>query len=104
MADGTAGTGETKMTKQLGKALSIIAHHHAREYFMHADVEAFHAPSECHALVSRNEARRARKARRHAKAVSGMTRAQFRRALRNVPQRALERATGAIIARQYPFL
>lgn len=58
---------------QLGKAIGILIRAHMREHDMHADVSAFHAPSECHALVSRGEAGRLRQARRHAESVAGMS-------------------------------
>lgn len=52
----------------LGQVLTILARAEAAEHFMHADVSAFGAPSECHALVSRGEARRKRIARKRAEA------------------------------------
>lgn len=58
--------------QQLGKALSILAQQEAAESFFHADVNAWGAPSECHALVSKGEADRVRQARRHAEAVAKM--------------------------------
>jgi hypothetical protein len=58
------------MIHQLGKALSIILVHEAGEIAMHEDVDAFHAPSECHRDVSKGEMRRLRTARRHAEAVA----------------------------------
>lgn len=64
---------------QLGKAFTILAQAQVREEIMHDDVAAFHAPSECHALVSKGEARRLREARRRAKAVSGLSRSHFNR-------------------------
>jgi hypothetical protein len=57
---------------QLGKAIGILLRAYEAEAFMHEDVDAFHAPSECHALVARGEAKRLRQARRHAEAVAGM--------------------------------
>lgn len=58
------------MIRNLGKVLTIIARAEAEEMDRHADVDAFNAPSECHALVSRGEARRERLARKHAEAVA----------------------------------
>lgn len=66
--------------KNLSKALTILARAEAAEHFQHADVDAFHAPSECHVLVSRGEARRQRHARKHAEAVA------------QAPLRAIKRA------------
>lgn len=80
------------MSRQLGRAFSIIAEQIAKEHVMHEDVSAFGAPSECHRLVARGEDRRAREARRHAKAVSGLSRGAFRHELRRLPRRSLERA------------
>ena len=37
---------------------------------MHADVDACGAPSECHALVSQGQAKRMRRARKHAEAIA----------------------------------
>lgn len=42
----------------LGHVLTRLAHHEASEELMHMDVSAFHAPGECHALVSKGEDRR----------------------------------------------
>lgn len=58
------------MIRNLGKALTILARAEAAELDAHADVDAFNAPSECHDLVSRHEARRMRRARKHAEAVA----------------------------------
>jgi len=59
-----------KPIHNLGKALSIIAVQQATEYFRHADVDAFGAPSECHALVERGEKIRIRRARKHAESTA----------------------------------
>lgn len=58
------------MIQNLGRALSILAKAEAKEIFAHADVDAFHAPSECHALVRRGEGSRLRRERRRAEAVA----------------------------------
>ena len=54
----------------LGKALTILAAHECDERFAHADVDAWGAPSECHGLVSKNEGKRERIARKHAEAIA----------------------------------
>lgn len=56
----------------ISTALTILARREAAEHFMHADVEAFGAPSECHELVSRGETKRRRQARKHAEAEARM--------------------------------
>lgn len=92
------------MTRQLGKALGIIAMHGVREEIMHADVDAFYAPSECHALIARGEEKRLREAKRHARAVSGLSRSAFNRELRKKStQRALAICFGRILHRDSPF-
>lgn len=57
--------------RNLGRALSIIIEHQRRENAMHDDVDAFHAPSECHDLVSRHEGKRFRAVRRHVEGITG---------------------------------
>ncbi len=59
------------MAVQLSLALSILARAEAAERFMHANVGAFGAPSECHSLVSRGEEARWAKAVAKAEAVAG---------------------------------
>lgn len=54
----------------LSIALSILMRAECREVFLHADVSAFGAPSECHDDVDRGMAKRMRVARKHAEAVS----------------------------------
>ena len=56
--------------KNLGKAVGILILADCVERFMHADVRAWGAPSECHDVVSRGAARRRRQARRHAEAIA----------------------------------
>lgn len=72
------------MIRNLGKALTILAKAEAVEMDYHADVDAWGAPSECHGLVSRGEAQRARLARKHAEAVA-------RRPLRIINREAKKR-------------
>lgn len=91
------------MAQQLGKAFGIMMRAQAAEIFMHADISAFGAPSECHDVVSKGEANRARMARRHAKAVSGLSRRAFNRALAGFPQPAWDRASHRVYAAKYPF-
>ena len=70
---------------QLGKAIGILLQAHMNESDMHSDVDAFHAPSECHDLVSRGEGRRLRFARRHALHVAGFKNIrQLRHAARQI--------------------
>lgn len=68
----------------LGAALMVLARAEASEIFMHADVDAFGAPGECHGLVARGEAERQRLARRQAEAIA-------RRPLRIIRQQAKQR-------------
>lgn len=56
----------------IGKGLSLWIRFHREEEEAHADVDAFFAPSECHALVSKGEHKRERRVRRHIKAVTGL--------------------------------
>lgn len=72
------------MITNLGKALTILATQQAIECDMHSDVSAFGAPSECHGLVARGEGRRARRARKHAEAIT-------RRPLRIIEREAKRR-------------
>jgi len=60
-----------KTVPNLSIALTILARAEAAEHFMHSDVSAFNAPSECHDAVRRGEADRMRIARKHAEAVTG---------------------------------
>jgi hypothetical protein len=69
--------------RNLGKAVGILARAEAAEHDYHADVDAWGAPGECHAVVAKGAARRLRRARKHAEAVAGMPlRAIARHALR----------------------
>lgn len=91
--------------QQLGKALSILIMADVCEVSYHADVSAWGAPSECHDDVRRGEARRYRRARKHAEAVA---RAPYREILRQARQRGsfnmgggpqYDRAFGVVYAR-----
>ena len=83
----------THYIPNLGAALSRIAVQEASECFMHADVSAWGAPSECHELVSRGEAQRRRLARRSAEAIArAPMRVILREAERRIGKRALHRA------------
>ena len=54
--------------RNLGRAFSILAEAQAHETHLHHDVAAFGGCGDCHASISRGEARRQREARRHARA------------------------------------
>ena len=95
------------MIRNLGQVLTVLAIREAAECFAHADVEAFGAPSECHALVSRGEDKRRRTARRLAESVA-------RRPMRIVRREAAARGmpigsprwqnfVGRVYAARYPF-
>lgn len=98
------------MIRNLSAALTILARAEADEHFLHADVDAFGAPSECHELVSRFEAERQRRARKHAEAIA-------RRPLRCIRREARARGgflpcsgdprwqaiVGRVYAARYPF-
>jgi len=58
------------MIRNLGAVLTVLARQEAREADMHADIDAWHAPGECHHLVARREARRERTARKRAEALA----------------------------------
>lgn len=58
--------------QNIGQALGVLLHHYATEAHYHADVDAWHAPSECHGDVSRGEAKRLRQVRRQIKAITGL--------------------------------
>lgn len=87
--------------RQLGKALSIIAMHRAKQEIIAADLAAFYAPGECGRLVFRNRDREERQARRHAKSVSGLNRRQFRLAEKQ-NWRWISRAVTEIFNRMTP--
>lgn len=56
--------------RNLGAVLSVLARAEAAEHFVHADICAFGAPGECHALAQRGEAGRLRLARKQAEALA----------------------------------
>lgn len=71
--------------RQLGRAVSIIAKFERECHELHADVDAFHAPSECHDVVSKGNARRLRVVKRHACHVAGVKNLQqLRREVKKV--------------------
>lgn len=72
------------MITNLGKAITILARAEAFEVALHCDVDAWNAPSECHSLVAKGEAKRRRLARRHAEAIT-------RRPLRTIEKEARRR-------------
>jgi hypothetical protein len=93
----------------LSTALTILARAEAAEHFMHADVAAFGAPSECHALVARGQHARNRIARKRAEAAA---RAPLRVIKRVAQQRGglcpsaspkWQRFVGIVYQRTYPF-
>lgn len=93
--------------RNLGAALTVLVRAQASEIFMHHDVDAFGAPSECHDLVSRGAADRQRLARRHAESVA---RAPMRVILRQAQQRGCQvngprwqSFLGRVYQRNYPF-
>jgi hypothetical protein len=92
----------------IGQALSVMWAAEAREIAMHMDVDAMHAPSECHRDVKRGEKKRLRLARKHAEAVAQMPwRVIKRRAMRQIGpkqlHRAEERAVGQMVGRYAPW-
>ncbi len=91
------------MQQNLGRALSIVFLAQVREEIMHMDVAAFGAPSECHDAVSKGEEKRLRQARRHARAVSGVNRRQFRLALKGLKTRHASRLHEKLHAKHNPF-
>ena len=88
---------------QLGKAFTIIARQQVLESILHADVDAFGAPSECHGLVRKGELRREREAWRHAKAVSGLNRRNFRKAMKSLDRRTFERLFDVLNCKLNPY-
>ena len=90
-------------SRHMGRAISIIAAQAAAESIRHADVAAFGASGECHTLVDRGNEQRARLARRHARAVSGLSKSAFSRAMRKLPGSVLLRVEARIFERSYPF-
>lgn len=72
------------MIQNLGKALSILCRAEVDEMISHRDIDAWGAPTEFHALVSKGHAKRIRLARRHAEAVA-------KAPLREIKRQALKR-------------
>jgi len=66
----------------IGKGLSIWLRFMRSEDEAHEDVDRFHAPSECHALVSKGIEKRLRVLRRHIKATTGLKYRVFERECR----------------------
>lgn len=69
---------------QLSQALTILARAEASELFAHDEVDAYYAPSECHTLVMRGEAKRWRLTRKRAESAA---RAPLRVILREAHKR-----------------
>lgn len=59
-----------KTIRNLGRVATILARAEALEIDLHADVQAWNAPPECHIDVARGEWKRQRLARRHAEATA----------------------------------
>lgn len=94
----------SRRPRQLGKALSILAAAERAEAELHADVDAWGAPGECHKLVARGAARRRRLARRQAEAVAGMPlRALLAEARRRTSPAAVDRAMVRASASRHPW-
>lgn len=73
------------MAHNLGKAISILLQHERKSADFYEDLSAFHAPSECHPVVSRGLARDFRTVRKHACATAGVKNlTQLRRAVKRV--------------------
>ena len=87
------------MRQQLGRAFSVLARHEADEQLAHVNIDLFGAPSEIHVLYIKSLHKRARRARRVAHSVSGLTNYQFRKALRQLRHRDFNRAVTAILMR-----
>lgn len=95
--------------RNLGKVLTILATADVREAVLHADVDAFGAPRECHALVSRGQDRRMRQARKHAEAIARaplhvIMRQARRRGYSSIRHRHEERLLAVLHAKLNPFL
>ena len=71
---------------QLGKAIGILVQAVEHENALHDDVDAWHAPGECHAVVARGEAKRWRTAKRRALHTAGL---KNMRQLRKAARRAM---------------
>jgi hypothetical protein len=86
---------------QMGRALSILATHHARQEMIGIDLHAFGAPGECYPLAYKSREREEREAMRHARSFSGLNRCQFRMFVRK-NMRNIERAMCQIVNRWHP--
>jgi len=65
-----------------GRGLTIFLQFHNCEVEMHADVDRWGAPSECHQLVQSGSHERARLMRRRVKAATGLKWSEFCREVR----------------------
>lgn len=83
----------------LGKAIGILIRAEMREIEMHEDVDAWHAPGECHRDVSRGAGKRLREARRHALHAGGF---KNMRTLRAAARKAM--GNDAPLYRRYGFV
>lgn len=93
------------MSQHLGKALTILAGQLVDEEIMHADVDAWGAPSECHRDVSRGERRRHRAAIWKARGASRMSKRNFNRAIRHAwNSRGFLRLQSILHVKYNPFL
>jgi hypothetical protein len=68
--------------RNIGRGVSIWINHIRGEQSLHDEVDAYFAPSECHALVARGETYRNRIVRRHIKSVTGLSFRAFKREVR----------------------
>jgi hypothetical protein len=94
--------------RNISQALTVIAFAECREHFMHADVVAFGAPSECHDLVSRGEAERLRLMRRRVHSLTGLPYRVFcRKVARDhglpIGGPKWQSIVGRVYARNYPY-
>lgn len=88
-------------TQQLGRGLTTVIKQQVSESLMHADVDAFHAPSECHALVSKGEDERYEEALKKGAQEANMSLKDFKRALAQLPERHHHRAFGNMLPEHY---
>lgn len=64
----------------LGRAIGILARAELNEHALHEDVDAMHAPGECHVLVAQGALQRYRLARRRALHAAGLRSVRLLRA------------------------
>lgn len=82
-ADSRGRLAQEETMQQLGKAVSILLRFDRRADACFADLGAFGAPSECHAVVEHGLRREFRQVRRHACRVAGVKNlSQLRRKLK----------------------